>query len=118
MVSGSVDNTIKVWLVPPLSVLASPVPVPFSLAQNTPNPFNPSTTLRFGLPEADQVCLAVYDVTGALVRTLVDGHVEAGMRDVVWDGLDANGREVASGVYVYRLTAKQGVVTKRMTLLR
>jgi WD40 repeat protein len=93
-------------------------PVPFSLAQNTPNPFNPSTTLRFGLPEAGHVRLAVYDVTGSVVRTLVDGHVEAGMREVAWDGRDANGREVASGVYVYRLTAKQGVVTRRMTLAR
>jgi flagellar hook assembly protein FlgD len=92
--------------------------VPFSLSQNVPNPFNPSTTLRFGLPEAGQVRLAVYDVTGALVRTLVDGHVDAGMREVAWDGTDAAGREVASGVYVYRLTAKQGMVTKRMVLAR
>jgi flagellar hook assembly protein FlgD len=62
--------------------------------------------------------LAVYDVTGALTRTLVDRNVEAGMHEVVWDGRDAAGREVASGVYVYRLTGKQGVLTRRMTLLR
>jgi WD40 repeat protein len=93
-------------------------PVPFSLSQNSPNPFNPSTTLRFGLPESGHVRLAVYDVTGALVRTLVDETFLSGSHSVVWDGRDANGREVASGVYVYRLTAKQGVVTRRMVLLR
>jgi hypothetical protein len=92
--------------------------VPFSLAQNTPNPFNPSTTLHFSLPEAQHVRLAVYDVTGALTRTLVDRNVEAGMHEVVWDGRNTAGREVASGVYIYRLTGKQGVVTRRMTLLR
>jgi hypothetical protein len=108
----------EIAAVAPVSVLVSSQPVPFSLSQNVPNPFNPSTTLRFGLPEAGQVRLAVYDVTGALVRTLVDGHVDAGMREVAWDGTDAAGREVASGVYVYRLTAKQGMVTKRMVLAR
>ena len=90
----------------------------FSLLQNTPNPFNPSTTIRFTLPEASPVRLAVYDINGRLVRTLLGQTLPSGHHSVVWDGRDAIGREVASGVYVYRLTAPQGVVTKRMTLLR
>ncbi|OQB43031.1 MAG: flagellar basal body rod modification protein [Candidatus Latescibacteria bacterium ADurb.Bin168] len=94
------------------------VPVQFSLAQNAPNPFNPSTTIMFGLPGAEHVRLAVYDVNGRLVRTLIDGQVAAGSHEVLWDGSDGNGRAVASGVYVYRLTAKQDVVTRRMTLVR
>jgi hypothetical protein len=90
----------------------------FSLLQNAPNPFNPSTTIRFTLPEASPVSLVVYDVTGALVRTLADGTYQPGAHAVVWNGLDRSGRACASGVYVYRLIAKQGVVTRRMTLLR
>ena len=90
----------------------------FSLMQNAPNPFNPSTTIRFTLPEAGHVTLAVYDINGRLVRTLVGQAFLPGHHEVVWDGKDAMGRAVASGVYVYRLTAPQGVVTKRMTLLR
>jgi len=93
-------------------------PAVFSLSQNVPNPFNPTTTIRFGLPEAGHVTLAVYDVAGRLVGNLAASHFEAGQHEVVWDGRDATGREVASGVYVYRLTAKQGVVTRRMVLLR
>jgi len=93
-------------------------PPAFTLSQNAPNPFNPSTTLRFALPEAGQVTLAVYDVNGRLVRNLVARRFEAGRHEVVWDGKDGNGRAVASGAYVYRLTAKHGVVTKRMVLLR
>ncbi|HOS65847.1 MAG TPA: FlgD immunoglobulin-like domain containing protein, partial [Candidatus Latescibacteria bacterium] len=90
----------------------------FSLMQNAPNPFNPSTTIRFTLPEAGHVTLAVYDINGRLVRTLVGQAFLPGHHEVVWDGKDAMGRAVASGVYVYRLTAAQGVVTRRMTLLR
>jgi flagellar hook assembly protein FlgD len=94
------------------------VPLRFLVLQNAPNPFNPSTTIRFTLPEASPVRLAVYDVTGALVRTLADGTYQPGAHSVVWHGLDRSGRACASGVYVYRLIAKQGVVTRRMTLLR
>jgi len=93
-------------------------PLGFSLSQNTPNPFNPVTTIRFTLPEAGHVTLAVYDINGRLVRDLVGHPLAAGLHAVVWDGCDANGRDVASGVYVYRLTAPQGVVTRRMVLAR
>jgi hypothetical protein len=91
---------------------------PFALSQNLPNPFNPSTTIRFNLPENAVVRLTVYDATGALVRTLVDGRVNAGSHEVTWNGADANGRAVASGVYFYRLADGRSVVTRRMTLLR
>jgi hypothetical protein len=100
----------------PMSISAG---VPrFDLDQNVPNPFNPSTVLRFSVPEAQHVRLTVYDVTGALVRTLVDRPMGAGLHEIVWDGHDGNGREVASGVFVCRLTAKQGVVTRKMVLAR
>jgi hypothetical protein len=88
------------------------------LWQNSPNPFNPSTTIRFTTPTSGVVNVAIYDVNGRLVRTLVDGPLPAGQHGVVWDGTDASGRHVASGVYLYRLTSGEGTVTKRMVLLR
>ena len=73
------------------------------LQQNTPNPFNPRTVLRFSAAEAATVRLAIYDVHGRHVRTLVDGPMQAGQHEVVWDGTDSRGASVASGVYIYRL---------------
>jgi hypothetical protein len=90
----------------------------FSLDPAFPNPFNPSTTIRFALPEAGAVHLTVYDVTGRVIRTLVDGTVEAGAHKIVWDGRDMVGREAASGVYIYRLVGNHEVLTKRMVLAR
>ena len=109
---------------PTLTVESPRVPLRFLVMQNAPNPFNPSTAIRFTLPEAGHVTLVVYDINGRLVRTLVGLAASAaqaflpGQHEVVWDGKDVMGRAVASGVYVYRLTAPQGVVTKRMVLVR
>ncbi|RMH70606.1 MAG: T9SS C-terminal target domain-containing protein, partial [Gemmatimonadetes bacterium] len=94
------------------------VPVNYALHQNYPNPFNPKTTLRFDVPQTARVSLSIYDVSGALVRTLVDGEVEAGYHQVVWDGTDASGQAVKSGVYVYRLDAGSFSQTESMVLLR
>ena len=71
---------------------------------NYPNPFNPSTTLRYDLPRAAHVRLSVYDVTGRHVRTVFDRRMSAGSHQTVWDGTDVAGRDAASGVYVVRLT--------------
>jgi len=120
--SGTVQAALWRWAIAaPLGVelgAERTKPPLFFLSQNTPNPFNPSTTLRFGLPEAGHVTLAVYDVNGRLVRNLAASRLEAGQHEVVWDGRDSNGREVASGVYMARLTAPQGVLTRRMVLVR
>jgi hypothetical protein len=90
----------------------------FSLSQNAPNPFNPSTSINYSTTTAGNVQLNVYDLNGRLVRTLVNGNVASGVHEVAWDGRDAVGRQVASGVYVYRLTAPNGQLTRRMTLVR
>ncbi|HOF60271.1 MAG TPA: right-handed parallel beta-helix repeat-containing protein [Candidatus Latescibacteria bacterium] len=93
-------------------------PVEFALEQNTPNPFNPTTTIRFGLPVEGRVQLVVYDVTGRVIRTLVDNQMEAGVHAVTWDGRDAVGRDAASGTYIYRLVAPNGVLVKRMVMVK
>ncbi len=92
--------------------------MPVKLAQNHPNPFNPSTTIEFYIPEGGPVSLCVYDVGGRLVRILVNGASEPGNYSVTWPGLDDIGNSVPSGVYFYRLTAGKKTISKKMVLLR
>jgi flagellar hook assembly protein FlgD len=90
----------------------------FSLQQNHPNPFNPATMIEFSLPRKGQVELSIYNLLGQRVRVLMDESKPAGMYSAVWDGRDANGREVASGIYFYRLRAGENLATKKMLLLK
>ena len=88
------------------------------LSQNFPNPFNPQTTIRFGLKEPGYVSLRIYDASGRFVRELVRGRRDAGPHEEVWDGRNEGGRIAAGGVYFYRLVAGEFVMTKKMVLLR
>ena len=88
------------------------------LAQNAPNPFNPTTTIRFSLPASQEVGLAIFAADGKLVRTLVDGVKERGTHNATWDGRDTSGNPVSSGVYFYRLTAGKFSESKKMVLLK
>ncbi len=88
------------------------------LAQNVPNPFNPTTQLGYQIAADVRVTLAVYDVAGKLVQTLVDKQQSAGGYTETWDGHDNKGRLVSSGVYFYRLTAGDYVQTRRMVMLK
>ena len=89
----------------------------FALAQNYPNPFNPETTIAYSVASTRLVSLAIYDVRGALVRTLVNERQTARNYRVVWDGRDRKGTSVASGVYFYCLVAGDFTATKKMVLL-
>ena len=91
---------------------------PVRLYQNSPNPFSPATAIRFELARAGYVRLSVYDIAGRLVRTLVDTSIQAGSHSVAWDGRDERGREMASGLYFYRVAAGAATETRPMTLLR
>jgi hypothetical protein len=95
----------------------NPPPVAF-LAQNHPNPFNPATTIVFGLAEPAHVHLRIYDAAGRLVRVLADGHRAAGRYSVTWNGRDGGGRRAASGVYLYKLQAGAFEKTRKMVLLQ
>ncbi len=91
----------------------------YVLYSNVPNPFNPSTTIRYDVPAGGgSVALRVYDLSGSLVRTLVDTWQLGGQKTVSWDGTDSRGRRVASGVYTYRLEAQDFSDTKKMILLK
>lgn len=93
-------------------------PLPIISLENRPNPFNPSTTISFTLPEPGKAELKVYDITGRKVRTLVSGPVSSGEHSVVWDGRDDSGQPVASGVYLSRLEAGGKVRNAKMLLVK
>jgi len=86
--------------------------------QNYPNPFNPTTEITFVLPQRSDVDLTVYDVEGRRVRTLVAGTLAAGTKRVTWNGRDAHGNEVSSGVYFCTLRTPTHTISKKMTLLK
>jgi hypothetical protein len=96
----------------------------YELMQNYPNPFNPDTKFVFALPQAGEVKLNIYSLTGQLVRELVDSRMPAGRHEISWNGQDQSGRVVANGVYWYQLvvTEATGKVafreTKKMTVLK
>ena len=94
------------------------LPTAFELDQNFPNPFNSGTVIRFALPEARSVELAVFNLSGQKVARLIQGVREAGQYTVRWDGRDDSGQSLASGVYLYRLQAGDQVETRKLLLLR
>lgn len=96
----------------------SGLPTEFSLGQNYPNPFNPATTIEYSLPSASEVRITVYNILGQAVIRLVDGQMPAGSYSVTWDGTDATGQAVASGVYLYTIETEDYQAGKKMILLQ
>ena len=96
----------------------TPAIASLEMSPNFPNPFNPSTTIRFSQPAAGFVELTVYDVRGARVVSLLREHRQKGWHTVEWNGRNDHGEQVSSGVYFYRLVAGAGVVTRKMVLLK
>ena len=101
-----------------VSVAVDALPADYALEQNFPNPFNPSTVIRFQLPSASGVSLAIYNTAGQLVRTLAGGELAAGSHSVMWDGTDDFGARVASGVYLYTLKAGSFSSHKKLVLTK
>jgi hypothetical protein len=99
-------------------ITGTELPKAYSLAQNFPNPFNPSTRIQFALPSKGHVSLKIYNVAGQLVRTLQDGVMDAGSHELTWDGSNNLGKSVASGVYFYKINAGDYENRKKMVLLR
>ena len=97
---------------------ADAMPRSFELAQNHPNPFNPSTTINYALPQQVAVKLEIFDLMGRRVRKLVNQTQPAGRYAIAWDGRNEQGQQAASGVYFYRLRAGEFVQTKKLTLVK
>lgn len=94
------------------------IPAGVRLEQNFPNPFNPTTTIRFGLPAESHARLTIFNSLGHVVAVLFDRSLPAGEHSLLWDGTDGNGRRVGSGMYLYRLEAGGSVTTRRMLLMQ
>ena len=90
----------------------------YVLEQNFPNPFNPSTIIRYQLSEPTEVELRIFNIMGQEVRRLVEDHQSAGIYSVHWNGRDNRGRPLATGVYLYRLQAGAQTETRKLLLLR
>lgn len=89
-----------------------------TLHQNIPNPFNPSTSIGYYLPEVSHVKVEVFDSSGRRVATLADRTESEGYHELTWNGLDSSGRQVSSGVYFYSVTAGKSTITRKMIMLR
>jgi hypothetical protein len=91
---------------------------PLTLAQNSPNPFNPSTKIEFSLPKAGQVTLDIFDTAGRRVARLLDSVQAAGPHSEIWTGLDDAGSRVSSGTYFYRMVSDGSTLVRKMVLLK
>jgi hypothetical protein len=98
--------------------VAVAAPAIYQLLQNSPNPFNPSTSIRYRLPQAEFVSIGVYDLLGREVTSLVNDYKQPGAYIAEWNGRDSRGAMVSSGVYIYRLTAGKFIETKKMNLMK
>jgi hypothetical protein len=116
---GGYDIWYSDWTDDIVAVETPPVVVGFRLEPARPNPFNPRTTLAFELESAEaRVRLAIYDVSGRRLRTLLEGAMPAGRSEIVWDGRDEAGNDLASGTYLYRLETAGESQTRKLSLLR
>ena len=94
------------------------VPQEFSLGQNYPNPFNPNTEITYNLPAQSDVRITVFNLLGQAVKEIVNDNLPAGPHVASWDGRDESGTTVASGIYLYRLTAGDRTLSRKMVLLK
>ena len=102
----------------PISTQEHVVPLKPLLYNNYPNPFNPSTTIEYSIPQTGRVKLRIFNMKGQKVKTLIDGDIEKGRHRVVWNGRDERNRSVASGVYFIRLEAAGKSCTRKAMLLK
>ena len=94
------------------------MPATYQLSQNYPNPFNPETAIRYALPRDEKVTLAIFNIRGQLVKTLVDEPVRAGHHSVLWKGRDDADRPVASGIYFVQMQAGDFRQIRKLALIK
>ncbi|HLX12487.1 MAG TPA: choice-of-anchor D domain-containing protein [Bacteroidota bacterium] len=117
----SASGSIKIASASSLSLKISgtrALPTAFALGQNYPNPFNPTTMIRYDLPVDAKVSLAIFDVLGRKVATLIDGQQSAGFKTIEWNSTNDEGITVPSGVYFYRMSAGNFSAVKKLLLLK
>jgi len=118
MVNAQVAINGEINAVSNSTVTLKAVPTVYSLSQNFPNPFNPTTTIEYSIPKAGLTSLDVYNIAGQKVRTLVNETQSASFYKVVWDGRNDNGESVATGMYFYKLVSGNYSKIVKMTLMK
>jgi len=118
--SGRAGPLSTEWVIALGEVVAVPTPPPavFALHRAAPNPFGARTALTFSLANREPASLRIYDVRGALVKTLADGILEPGLHRVEWDGTDARGHRKRAGIYYAQLRSGEQVRTLRVAMVR
>jgi len=116
--AGNESNLSQILYVPNATGIGDGTPARFALYGAVPNPFNPTTRIRYDLASRVHVSLSVFDVSGRLVKRLVDEVAGPGTFTAVWDGTSENGGRVSTGVYFYRMNAGSFSQTERMVLLK
>ena len=114
----SITSWIDNLLLTSIDKIETILPVDIKLDQNYPNPFNPITKIKFHIKQTQYVNLEIYDVTGKLIRKLIDNKMNAGSHELYWDGRDAKGNHLHSGVYFYSLKTKDFFDTKKMLYIK
>jgi len=119
-VSGREDGIyiLQDDIVTSISELEIDVPYSFALHNNYPNPFNPETSISFNIPATSFVSLKIYNITGKLVKTLVNENLLSGSYQIKWDGTNIKGQKVGSGVYIYKIKAGNFTDAKKMLLIK
>jgi hypothetical protein len=117
--STSTKSTFTVQVVTALDDLpANSLPKEYALHKAYPNPFNPTTTITYDLPKNGNIKLKIFDPTGQEVKTLINGYESAGSHAISWDGTNANGTIVASGIYMYRLEANGQMLSNKVIFIK
>jgi hypothetical protein len=116
--AGGTPSRLRLRFVVPTPAVETPSQRHLRLLPNVPNPFNPVTRIGFELERAGRARLAIHDVRGRLVRVLADENFSAGTHARLWDGRDAAGRAVASGVYLTRIESAGEIASRRIVLAR
>ena len=117
-INHDVSDTVKITLDVLLSTKNDPAPLSYSLYQNYPNPFNPETELMFSIAKKEMVTLAIYDILGNRIKTVLQKRLNPGSHRYSWDGLNDNGNTVSAGMYFYRMNTPSFSETKKMLLLK
>ena len=117
----TMSNEIRTLFIdarPVLSIDNLLVPEVFAVHQNYTNPFNPTTTINYDIPESQLVSIMIYDIMGRVIKSLVNEYQELGFKTVRWDATDNFGRAVSAGMYVYTIQAGDFRRVKKMVLLK
>ena len=111
-------NTPNTFIIGTLSTEENLIPNEFALHQNFPNPFNPTTTIRYELPNEEDVSIVIFDVVGRKIRSLINQNQSAGYHRIQWDAKNDLGEPVSAGMYIYIFHAGDHRSVKKMVLLK